>query len=65
MDEQLVANVLNIDFFVYSFGSVVYNNRQANIGSKSNGAAINMEERVNTHKQDTGRDDREMTVSKL
>lgn len=65
MDGQLVANVLNIDFFVYSFGSVVYNNRQANIESKSNGAAINMGERVNTHEQGTGRDDRAMTVSKL
>lgn len=48
MDEQLLANVLNIDFFVYSSGSVVSNNRQANIGSKSNGGGINMEERVNT-----------------
>lgn len=65
MDEQLVANVLNIDFFVYSFGSVVCNNRQANIGSKSNGAGVNMQKRANTHRQATGRDDREMTVSKL
>lgn len=37
MDEQLLANVLNIDFFVYSVGRVVSDNRQANMRSKSNG----------------------------
>lgn len=57
IDKQMVANVLNIDFFVYSFGSIAYNKRQANMGSKSNGAAINTQERVNTHKQGTGRGD--------
>lgn len=35
MDEQLFANALNIDFFVYSFGDVVYDKRQANAVSKS------------------------------
>lgn len=49
MDAELFANVLNIDFLVlYSFGNVVSNNRQANTASKSNGAGIDMEGRVNT-----------------
>lgn len=43
MDEQLFANVLNIDFFVYSFGSIVSNKREANTGSTSDGAGGNME----------------------
>lgn len=65
MDEQLFANVLNIDFFVYSFGSIVSNKREANTGSTSDGAGGNMEKGGGTHEQDTGGDDREMTGSKL
>lgn len=44
-DEQLFANVLNIDFLVYSFGNVVSNKRQANTVSTSNGAGTNTRER--------------------
>lgn len=65
--QQLFANVLNIDLFVYSFGSVVSNKTQANTASKSNGTGRNMGGggEVGTGSKKETADDREMTESKL